>query len=74
MERKRLTIDEIIEEFDKKFPMRKCVVCGTEKVCTNYSDYAWKLNGKFCCSYTCFRVLEKKALEKRTEKKTLMSK
>ena len=74
MERKRLTVDEIIEQFNKKFPMKKCSVCGTEKVCTNYGEYAWKLKDKFCCSYKCFRVLEKKALEKKQSKLHLMSK
>ena len=74
MERKRLTVDEIIKQFNKKFPMRKCFVCGTKKVCTNFTEYAWRFKNKFCCSYTCYRVLEKKVLEKKTAKTTLMSK
>ena len=74
MEHRRLTIKEIAQDLDNKLPMHKCVVCGTQKVCMNYGEYAWKLNNRYCCSYSCFRVLEKKMLEKKSSKLHLMSK
>ena len=54
---KQLTLREIAEQLEKNFVSRKCVICGEEKICTNYSEYAWKIESKFCCSYHCFRIL-----------------
>ena len=48
-------------------PVKKCVVCGTSKVCLNFADYVYKINKRYCCSWTCYRKLQKE-IEVKKEK------
>ena len=51
-----------------KLRARKCAVCGSEFLIMNFEEYAWRFQGKLCCSYTCFRKLEKPLIEKYTKR------
>lgn len=47
------------------FVVKKCSVCGETNVYwCNMKEYQWIFKGKFCCSYTCYRKLEKPYIEK----------
>lgn len=40
--------------------IRVCACCGKSRIISGlyYKEYIYKVNGKFCCSYNCFRKLQ----------------
>lgn len=41
------------------FREKRCANCGKRFVRIDFEDYAYVLNNKYYCSYTCFRAAER---------------
>lgn len=59
-EKKLSYSDEMLKRI---FSSRTCLVCGKKFTRISFSDYAYKLDGKYFCSYSCMRKYEKNPRE-----------
>lgn len=49
--------------------LRECPICKEKKFVVDPSEYVYKIDHKYYCSWTCYRKAQKILEEQRTKKK-----